>query len=171
MRYFVSVGERTFEIDVREQHIVVDGVVMAAELQHVAGTLLRRLSLNGGSHRVVALPGAARGAWELHLDGERVHADVVDERTRTIRAMTARNSGPAGPKPVRAPMPGMVVRVEVEPGQQVRAGQGVIIIEAMKMENELKADAAGIVSRILVAPGTAVEKGTALVEFATEQHG
>ena len=171
MRYFVTIGERTFEIELREQHIVVDGVVMTAELEHVAGTLLRRLSLNGGSHRVVALPGEGRGAWELHLDGERVHADVVDERTRTIRAMTARSSGPVGPKPVRAPMPGMVVRVEVEPGQQVRAGQGVIIIEAMKMENELKADAAGIVSRILVAPGTAVEKGAALVEFATEQHG
>ena len=171
MRYFVTIGARTFEIELREQHVVVDGVSMNAGLDHVPGTLLRRLGLDGESHRVVALPGEARGSWELQLDGERLHADVVDERTRAIRAMTARSSGPPGPKPVRAPMPGMVVRVEVEPGQQVRAGQGVVIIEAMKMENELKADAAGIVARVLVVPGTAVEKGAALVEFAVEPHG
>ncbi len=171
MRYFVSVGERTFEIELREQHILVDGVLMTAELERVADTLLRRLSLDGASHRVVALPGEERGSWELHLDGERVSAQVVDERTRAIRAMTTRSSAPAGPRPVRAPMPGMVVRVEVEAGQPVRAGQGVIIIEAMKMENELKADAAGVVAKVLVAPGTAVEKGAALVEFMAEPRG
>lgn len=171
MRYFVNIGQRTFEIELRDQHIVVDGVALSVELEHVPGTLLRRLSLDGESHRVVALPGETRGRWELQLDGERLHADVVDERTRAIRAMTARSNGPAGPRPVRAPMPGMVVRVEVEPGQQVRAGQGVVIIEAMKMENELKADAAGVVAKVLVAPGTAVEKGAVLVEFAAEQHG
>jgi pyruvate carboxylase subunit B len=171
MRYFVNIAERTFEVELREHDIVVDGVAVTAELEHVAGTLLRRLSLNGASHRVVALPGEARGSWALHLDGERLHAEVVDERTRAIRAMTARSTGPVGPKPVRAPMPGMVVRVDVEPGQHVRAGQGVVIIEAMKMENELKADAAGVVARVLVTPGTAVEKGTPLVEFTTEPHG
>jgi pyruvate carboxylase subunit B len=65
----------------------------------------------------------------------------------------------------------MVVRVEVEPGQHVGAGQGVVIIEAMKMENELKADAAGVVSKVLVTAGTAVEKGAVLIEFAAVQHG
>ena len=171
MRYFVTVGERTYEVELVGDKVIVDGDELSAELRQVAGTLLRRLSLDGQSFRVVAMQGEARGTWELQLGGERVRADVVDERTRTIRAMTARSSGPQGPRPVRAPMPGMVVRVEVEPGQQVRAGQGVVIIEAMKMENELKADAAGVVSKILVNSGTAVEKGTVLIEFMAEQHG
>jgi len=137
-------------------------------LHHVPGTLLRRLELNGESHRIVATAGEARGRWELHLDGERVSLEVVDERTRAIRAMTARTGGSQGPKPVRAPMPGMVVRVEVEAGDRVKPGQGVVIIEAMKMENELKADGGGVVSRVLVGAGTAVEKGAVLVEFAAE---
>ena len=171
MRYFVTVGERTYEVELSDDKVIVDGESLSAELQQVAGTLLRRLSLDGHSYRVVAMPGETRGAWELQLGGERVRADVVDERTRAIRAMTARSNGPQGPKPVRAPMPGMVVRVEVEAGQQVRAGQGVVIIEAMKMENELKADAAGVVSKVLVNSGTAVEKGTVLIEFMAEQHG
>jgi len=79
--------------------------------------------------------------------------------------MTGGGAVAQGPKPVRAPMPGLVVRVEVEPGQEVKAGQGVVIIEAMKMENELKAEAVGVVSRVLVQQGQAVEKGAVLVEF------
>ena len=171
MRYYVTVGTRTHEVELREQDVLIDGERVTAELQHVSGTLLRRLSLNGETHRLVATPAEARGQWELHLDGERLSLEVVDERTRTIRAMTARTAGPQGPKPVRAPMPGMIVRVQVQPGDHVKAGQGVVIIEAMKMENELKADAAGIVSKVLVEAGKAVEKGAVLVEFAAEQDG
>jgi len=131
----------------------------------VPGTRTRHLLADGGSHVILASPGTEKGEWELQVDGRRLHADVVDERTRAIRAMTGKAAGPLGPRPVRAPMPGMVVRVEIESGQSVTAGQGVVIIEAMKMENELKADAAGVVSRVLVAAGQAVEKGQVLVEF------
>jgi biotin carboxyl carrier protein len=171
MRYYVTVGKRTFEVELHDQGVIVDGSQVNAELRHVAGTLLRHLTLNNESHRLVATAGEARGHWDLQLDGERVRLEVVDERTRTIRAMTAHSAVATGPKPVRAPMPGLVVRVEVEVGAQVRAGQGVVIIEAMKMENELKADAAGVVAKVLVEPGTAVEKGAVLVEFAAEPHG
>jgi biotin carboxyl carrier protein len=171
MRYFVTVGGKTHEVELRGNDVIVNGESVAAELHHVAGTLLRRLALNGESHRVIATAGDSRGIWNLHLDGDRVTVEVVDERTRTIRAMTAKASGPQGPKPIRAPMPGMIVRVEVQPGDRVKAGQGIVIIEAMKMENELKADAAGIVSKILVEPGKAVEKGAVLVEFAAEPNG
>ena len=68
-------------------------------------------------------------------------------------------------------MPGMIVRIEVQAGDRVQAGQGVVIIEAMKMENELKADAAGVVANVLIAPGTAVEKGTVLIEFESGASG
>ena len=169
MRYYVTIGEQTYEVELRDQDVLIDGQKVNAELHHVPGTLLRRLALDGESHRVIATSGDMRGSWDLHLDGERLRVDVVDERTRTIRAMTARNAGPQGPKPVRAPMPGMVVRVQVEAGDHVKPGQGVIIIEAMKMENELKADGGGIVSKVLVGAGTAVEKGAVLVEFAAEK--
>jgi pyruvate carboxylase subunit B len=171
MRYYVTVGQRTFEVELHDQNVIVDGSAVNAELRHVAGTMLRHLTLNHESHRVVATAGETRGSWDLQLDGERVRLEVVDERTRAIRAMTARSAVASGPKPVRAPMPGMVVRVAVEVGAQVRAGQGIVIMEAMKMENELKADAAGVVLKINVQPGIAVEKGTVLVEFAAEPHG
>jgi pyruvate carboxylase subunit B len=165
MRYFVTVDDKTFVVEIDGDHVTLDGEALNAELMHIGGTPVRRLGINGASHRVVAERGSVRGVWDLHVDGYRVHAEAVDERTRAIRALTATPSVAQGPKPVRAPMPGMIVRVEVEAGDRVHAGQGVVIIEAMKMENELKTEAPGIVSRIFAEPGTAVEKGAVLIEF------
>ena len=62
-------------------------------------------------------------------------------------------------------MPGLVVRVQIEPGEKVAAGDPLVVLEAMKMENELKAGAPGVVKSVRVAPGEAVEKGQVLVEF------
>ncbi|HMI42929.1 MAG TPA: biotin/lipoyl-containing protein, partial [Gemmatimonadaceae bacterium] len=70
---------------------------------------------------------------------------------------------PVGPAPILAPMPGLIVPVNVKVGDTVEAGQGVVVMEAMKMENELRATAAGVVKSVEVAAGTAVEKGALLV--------
>lgn len=168
MRYYVSVGATTFEVVIAGDRVTVDGQEIEAALLRVPGTPLRRLSVNGATHRVVGERGAARGEWSLHVDGFAIGAAAVDERTRAIRALTARPGPPPGPKPVRAPMPGMITRIDVQIGDKVKAGQGVVIMEAMKMENELKADAAGTVAKILISPGTAVEKGTVLIEFTID---
>ena len=168
MRYFVTIGGRTFEVDLTGGTPTVDGEPVGAELVALPGTPIRHLLAGGRSYGLVARSGEVRGEWELHLNGHRLEAEVVDERTRAIREMTGAGAGPKGPKPVRAPMPGLVVRVEVEAGHRVEAGQGVVIIEAMKMENELKAEADGVVSRVLVEQGQAVEKGAVLVEFEAE---
>lgn len=171
MRYFVTIEGRTFEVELGGGAPVIDGEAVDAELVMLPGTPVRHLLANGRSYGLVATEGSTRGEWRLHLNGHRLEAEVVDERTRAIREMTGAAAGPQGPKPVRAPMPGLVVRVLVEPGQTVKAGQGVVIIEAMKMENELKAEADGVVSAVKVEAGTAVEKGAVLVEFESEDEG
>ena len=166
MRYYVTAGSDTWEVVIDGARVTVNGQAFEAKLTQVPGTPLRHLSVNGASHRVVADQGENNGEWLLHLDGFRLECEVIDERTRSIRAMTSRGAVSHGPKPVRAPMPGLVVRVEVNEGDHVKAGQGVVIIEAMKMENELKAEVTGVVKRVLAREGTAVEKGAVLVEFA-----
>jgi biotin carboxyl carrier protein len=70
---------------------------------------------------------------------------------------------------VMAPMPGLVVRVAVSPGDRVEAGQSVVIMEAMKMENDLKAEGEGVVESVAAVPGQAVEKGMVLVAFRAEE--
>jgi biotin carboxyl carrier protein len=108
-----------------------------------------------------------KGRWNLHLRGQRFEAEVLDSRTRSIREMTGAGAGPTGPVPVKAPMPGLMVKVEVEVGDIVEAGQGVAIVEAMKMENELKAQGPGKVHAIHVAEGDTVEKDQVLVDFTS----
>jgi pyruvate carboxylase subunit B len=164
MLYHVRVGGRDFQVELRPGGVWVDGEAVEVDLAHVGGTPVRSLLLDGASYRFVASR-RGPGEWDLHVGGRRLRAEVVDERTRVIREMTAVAAGPAGPTPVRAPMPGMVVRVEVAEGDGVRAGQGVVIIEAMKMENELCAEGAGVVVGVRVREGQAVEKDQILVDI------
>ena len=90
---------------------------------------------------------------------------AVDDRTRASRDLTAAARGPLGPGPIIAPMPGLVVRTMVAAGDRVAAGQGLVVMEAMKMENELRAAGAGTVRRVNVSPGMPVEKGAVLIEL------
>ena len=170
MRYYVTVGDRTVEVELGPEGVRVDGEAVEASLDRVEGTRIRSLLLDGASHRIVARP-VERRVWDLHVRGRRLRAEAVDERTRTIREMTGAAAGPAGPRPVKAPMPGLVVKVEVEEGSDVVPGQGLVIVEAMKMENELKAEAEGRVSKVHVEPGQAVEQGQMLVEFEAPEGG
>ncbi|MBA4157824.1 MAG: biotin/lipoyl-binding protein [Gemmatimonadetes bacterium] len=162
MLYFVTIGDRTFEVDLSGSTPVVDGTPVRAEMATVPGSSLRHLLVDGRSHALLAQPGAGRGQWNVQVGAERFAVDVVDERTRAIREMTGSGAAETQ-KIVAAPMPGLVVRIEVEVGQHVRAGQGVAIVEAMKMENELKAPADGVVARIEVEAGQTVDKGATLL--------
>ena len=163
MLYHVTIGGRTWAVDLNGDRVSVDGTEAGAELVALPGTPVRHLLVDGQSTTVVAH--RTSDGWMLHVNGWPVHADVIDERTRAIRAMTNSSAAAQGPRPVRAPMPGLIVRVEVAVGDRVRAGQPVIAMEAMKMENELKAESDAIVTRIAVEQGQAVEKGTVLVEL------
>jgi acetyl/propionyl-CoA carboxylase alpha subunit len=164
MKYMVSIAGQDLEVEVDGDRVTVAGRTHMATLRPIAGTPSRQLLLDGRP-TVLTLRTGGRGQWTLGLGGDRWDAEVLDERTRHIRSLTAA-AGPArGPTTLRAPMPGLVVRVLAEPGQEVAAGAGVVVLEAMKMENELKAPAAGIVGAVRVRPGEPVEKGQVLVEL------
>ena len=87
--------------------------------------------------------------------------EVLDER-RARRQLAVGGSGATGPQSIVAPMPGKIVRVLVKAGQPVKAGEGLIVIEAMKMENELRSARAGTVKEVSVREGAAVEGGAQL---------
>lgn len=162
MKYFVTVGEHTIEVDLSDTPPKVGGVPVPAELASLPATPVWHLLADGRSYALIAHAGERRGEWTITIGSERFSVDAVDERTRAIREMVGAGAEEIE-KSVVAPMPGLIVRVEVEIGEQVKAGQGVAVVEAMKMENELKAPADGTVSRIEVEAGQTVEKGTTLI--------
>lgn len=168
MKYVVDLGGERHEVVVDGGEVSVGGESFDAHLEQVEGTPVLLVTIGSEVHRIVARRGSARGAYTLSVDGFRFDVDALDERTRAIRDITSASSGPAGPAPVVAPMPGLIVRVNVAVGDVVQAGQGLIVMEAMKMENELRAPSGGRVKSIAVAAGTAVEKGTILVELEAD---
>lgn len=165
MKYFVRINDEDHEVLLDANGVHLDGEDIAAQVMALDGTPVRMVTIGDEVHRVVVRPGATRGAYTLWLDGHRFEVEALDERSKAIRELSGAAAGPSGPAPLKAPMPGLIVRLHVQVGDQVQAGQGMVVMEAMKMENELKASAAGRVKSILVSPGTAVEKGALLVEL------
>jgi pyruvate carboxylase subunit B len=164
VKYFVTLDGREVEVEVEGDRVRVDGRDLSAHLGAVPDTPLSHLLLDDRSV-TLTLTATGRGSWEIGRLGERWPVEVVDERTRHIRSLTGAWEGPKGPARLGAPMPGLVVKVEVKEGQQVKSGQPLIVLEAMKMQNELRSPADGVVARVLVRAGQAVEKGAGLVEF------
>lgn len=165
MKYIVDVNGERITVELDGAIAIVDGGRYDVSQTPLDGTPVRLVRLGEQVHRVVARRGDGRGVWQLDLDGVRVQAEALDERMRAIRDLTAAASGASGPAPLIAPMPGLVVRVQVAVGDQVAAGQGLVVVEAMKMENELRATVPAIVTAVRAVPGNAVEKGAILVEL------
>lgn len=163
MRYHVTVEGHEFQVDLLADGVSVDGRRVEASLDRVTGTRVRTLLLDGNSWAWDA-SGSGSGLWALHAGGRTLETEVLDDRARTIRALVRKAAGASGPRPLRAPMPGLVVKVEVSVGDQVARGQGLVVMEAMKMENELKSEGAGRVTRIHVETGATVQKDQVLVE-------
>ena len=165
MRYFVRVGDREHEVLIEGDTVTVDGKALRAHVEEVPGTPLRLVTIGTEVHRVMARR-TAPGRYDLSMEGHRFDIEALDERSRVIRELSGASGAAAGPAHLVAPMPGLIVRVQVREGDVVQPGQGLVVMEAMKMENELRAAGPGIVARVVATPGTAVEKGALLIEMA-----
>ena len=165
MKYIVAMGETRVTVDVEPDAVTVTGRRIPASLADIEGTPVRMVTIGDRVHRVVVRRRESKGHYVLWIDGYTYDVEALDERTRTIRDLTAEAAGPTGPRPLVAPMPGLIVRVLVGPGDTVQEGQGLVVMEAMKMENELRSSGTGRVTRVAVTPGAAVEKGAVLIEL------
>jgi pyruvate carboxylase subunit B len=163
LKYIVAVGDRSVAVELVGDQVLVDGKPASVRLTGTGP--VRRLHADGASLELVAVPLLARGQWRFLVRGHRIDVGVQDERMLALAALSAGKAGGGSGGTLRAPMPGLVVRVLVGEGQAVKAGDGLVVVEAMKMENELRAARSGVVRRVLTFPGKAVERGDALLEL------
>ena len=164
MKYLVQVDGQAIEVEVEGERVILDGKTLHATLGAVTGTPLRQLMVDGRPV-TLSMESLGRGRWALTRGGDRLELEVLDERTHHIRSLVGGGGDRKALDVLKAPMPGLVLRVLVQPGDAVSAGMGLVVLEAMKMENELTASASAVVKAVRVAPGEAVEKGQALLEF------
>jgi biotin carboxyl carrier protein len=163
MKYAVFVGSQEVDVEITGEEILVGGKVVDVRLDALPQGPMRDLVMDGATTRMAV--GYEQGHWIIQVDGRSWSVEVVDERTQQIRAMARGGSARDGAGLVKAPMPGLVLRWQVEEGQSVQSGSALVVLEAMKMENQIRASGGGVVRRILVQSGTAVEKGTPLLEI------
>jgi biotin carboxyl carrier protein len=168
VRYVVLVDGQSVEVDVDGERVIIAGQTYSASLGAIPGTPLRQLLLDGRP-LTLSVEALGRGRWVLTPAGERWEIEVLDERTRHIRSLTGSSDQRRAADVLRAPMPGLVVRVHAKAGDKFAAGTGLVVLEAMKMENELKAPTPGVVKAVRVSPGEPVEKGQVLMEFESER--
>ncbi|MES2124646.1 MAG: biotin/lipoyl-containing protein [Gemmatimonadota bacterium] len=164
MKYVVTMSGRTMQVELDGDQVTVDGVTVRASIAPVPGSPEFSLTIDGRSH-LIAQGGQADGVWTIVDRGAVRDVGIEDERTRHIRSLAGAGKSAGGGGVLKAPMPGLVLRIAVNEGDVVAAGAGLVVLEAMKMENELKAPVAGTVRAIRVAAGEAVEKGQPLLEL------
>ncbi|HHQ49349.1 MAG TPA: biotin/lipoyl-binding protein [Acidobacteria bacterium] len=142
--------------------VTLEGATHRIDIRRLDGDLASLRFIGDNSSYAVAYQRSSRTVWRLALLEQNVELEVLTPAEATE---LGEGGAAAGSARVVAPIPGKVVAVAVAPGDEVQAGQALVVLEAMKMENELVAESAGTVARVLVEPGATVEAGTVLVEL------
>lgn len=165
MKYYVDVEDRTIELDFQEEGeqllVRVGEDVFTLDLRQVTQPSLYSLLIDNRSYELFVEENGDE--FDVLIGGEMFHLKVQDEWARRLANIQRKTQVETGLLAIKAPMPGAVISIEVTPGQDVTKGQGVVILSAMKMENEIKTPRAGRVKSVEVQPGQTVEQGRTLV--------
>ncbi len=185
MAYIATVNEHSYHIDVSgnglPSSITLEGLEHTIDWRQIAQLAAdARRNASVGGHYSLIIAGASYDVFarcitrpdqkdsetfEIQIAGQRFEVRVEDERTRLLTGL-ARGAAGAGEATVQAPMPGLVVGVPVEQGARVEQGQTVVVLEAMKMENDLSSPIAGTIKEVRVSKGQTVDQNETLIVIA-----
>jgi biotin carboxyl carrier protein len=163
VKYEVLLAGRTRVVEFTQQNgawkIALDGKALDANAVEVAPNIFSVL-LNGDSHQIRIAP-RPDGTLTLHTGLAEYHAEVTDPRSWRGRRHGAVEA--EGRQQITAPMPGKVVRLLVKQGDLVEAGQGLLVVEAMKMQNEIRSPKSGKIEKLFAKEGQPVNAGEVLL--------
>ena len=160
-KYFVTAAKTEFALTV-DTHggIHLDGTPVDAETKLLDGGTVSVIA-GGKSHRVTIHRDG--GVYRVLLNGKSFPVRVESARERLLKQFAAATGGTEVKEPVSAPMPALVVKVHVKPGDTIEPGTRLLVLEAMKMENEIRSQQSGVVKEVHVSAGQPVEKGELLI--------
>jgi len=157
MKYITTIDDQEFLIEIIDsRHISLDGKIVEVDFESVESQPVFSLIVDGKSYEAYVYQGEED--LEILVKGKLYHSRVEDERERRLRAASGGSAVQSGPYHLKAPMPGLIVTVVVEEKQEVKKGEVLLILESMKMQNELKSPRDGVIGRIQVKAGDSVEQ-------------
>ena len=162
MKYVTTIGDKEYDVEILDkQHVSVDGKIMEVDFEPISGQPVYSLLIDGKSFEAFIDP--EDDEWQVLLLGHQYSVSVEDAREKRLRAAAGGKLAIGGDFQLKAPMPGLVVAIPVEENQQIEKGQVLLILESMKMQNELRSPRAGKVERIRVKSGESVEQKQVLL--------
>jgi biotin carboxyl carrier protein len=164
MKYTVNIGEHSCQLSIRETgeglQIDLDGKKLHVDMAPVAPEVYSLL-VDGRSYEVQVR--SQEDGYQVFFGPRHYTVRIEDERARMVRELSADALNHDRPREIRASMPGLVVRVEVGEGDPVKPGDGLVVVEAMKMENEVRSQQKGVVKQVFVKQGMTVDQGQTLL--------
>lgn len=157
MKYITTIDNKEFLVEILDdRHISLDGKIVEVDFESVDSQPVFSLIVDGKSYEAYVYQGEED--LEILVKGKLYHSLVEDERERRLRAASGGSVAQSGPYHLKAPMPGLIVSVVVEEKQEIKKGEVLLILESMKMQNELKSPRDGVIGRIQVEEGDSVEQ-------------
>jgi biotin carboxyl carrier protein len=161
MKYITIINDKTFEIDIdKDGRLLVNGEPVNVDFRAL-DTMLYSMIMQGKSYELMIEE--RDHDVEISLHGRVLTGQVLDERAQLLLTRRTGATAGSGELSIKAPMPGLIVAIPVSEGETVKQGQTIIILESMKMQNELKAPREGVVQRISVQAGQSVEQNKLLI--------
>lgn len=162
MKYIATVRDKEYTIEIDpDRGILIDDMPIEIDFRRLPSGGVSSLLMNNRS--ISAVIEEVGDYWDVLIEGELYAVRVQDERAYRLEHMRSTAVNMSGEATVSSPMPGIIIDVPVSVGDVVRHGDKVVILESMKMENELRAPCDGVISHIHVSPGASVEKDQPLV--------
>lgn len=162
-RFRSIIDDEKHEVVLSGDRVTINGIERSVSLERVRDRHYSLL-IDGRSYSMI-LDSNDPGRVDVSINGHLVRIRVMDQQALLLEELGMQQTVDDGVGEIHAPMPGLVVRLLVEEGDEVAAGQGLLVLEAMKMENELHATADGRIAKIHAAPGDAVTKNALLIEI------
>lgn len=164
MKYIATLNGTEYPVEIiDERHIRLNGSVQEVDFVAIGNQPVYSLILDGKSYEAYICPEGE--TWQVLLIGQQYEVKVEEEREKRLKRPVNAAPAESGEFHLKAPMPGLIVVVPVKEGQEIQKGQVLVILESMKMQNELRSPRAGKVERIRVGAGDSVEQKQTLLSI------
>ena len=164
MKYITTLDDKEYQIEILDdQHVLINGRIQEVDLVSIGDPTHYSLIVDGRSYESYVYE--TEEGWHLQTRGRQYDLTVEGELEKKLRTVSANGVAQMGEYLLKAPMPGLVVSLPVCEGNQVEKGQVVIVLESMKMQNELKSPRTGTVGRVQVKEGEIVEQRQTLLSI------